>query len=206
MDYLASIFVPTGNRRLNELIGFLMCVSALLLFLALASYSPLDPSWNSASVLTGAHAARNWIGIVGAYTADMLLQFLGVGAFLLVIFPAMLGARWFRSLQVQSPLAKSLGGIWLVMFVPAMLALLPGHLRWLHVIPIEGLLGRVIGDVLIHYLNVVGAFHSRRFNCGLRRGSPSSPHSGIATKTGRASVPRNANRKSSNSGESRSQS
>jgi len=158
MDYLASIFVPTGNRRLNELVGFLMCISALLLFLALASYSPLDPSWNSASALTGAHAARNWIGIVGAYTADMLLQFFGVGAFLLVIFPAMLGARWFRSLQVQSPLAKSLGGIWLVMFVPAMLALLPGHLRWLHVIPIEGLLGRVIGDVLIHYLNVVGAY------------------------------------------------
>jgi DNA segregation ATPase FtsK/SpoIIIE, S-DNA-T family len=158
MDYLASIFIPTGNRRLNELIGFLMCVSALLLFLALASYSPLDPSWNSASVLTGAHAARNWIGVVGAYTADMLLQFFGVGAFLLVVFPAMLGARWFRSSPVQSPLAKSLGGIWLVMFVPAMIALLPGHLRWMHVIPIEGLLGRVIGDVLIHYLNLVGAY------------------------------------------------
>jgi S-DNA-T family DNA segregation ATPase FtsK/SpoIIIE len=158
MDYLASIFMPTGNRRLNELIGFLMCVSALLLFLALASYSPLDPSWNSASVLTGSHAARNWIGVVGAYTADMLLQFFGVGAFLLVVFPAMLGARWFRSSPVQSPLAKSLGGIWLVMFVPAMLALLPGQLRWMHVIPVEGLLGRVIGDVLIHYLNLVGAY------------------------------------------------
>jgi len=158
MDYLASIFVPTGNRRLNELVGFLMCVSALLLFLALASYSPLDPSWNSASVLTGSHAARNWIGVVGAFTADMMLQFFGVGAFLLVIFPSMLGTRWFRSLKVQSPLAKSLGGIWLVMFVPAMLALLPGHLRWMHVIPIEGLLGRVVGDVLIHYLNLVGAY------------------------------------------------
>jgi S-DNA-T family DNA segregation ATPase FtsK/SpoIIIE len=158
MDYLASIFTPSRNRRLNELIGFLMCVFALLLFLALASYSPLDPSWNSASVLTGSHAARNWIGVVGAFTADMLLQFFGVGAFLLVIFPTMLGMRWFRSLQVQSPLAKSLGGIWLVMFIPAMLALLPGHLRWMHVIPIEGLLGRVVGDVLIHYLNLVGAY------------------------------------------------
>ena len=158
MDYLAGIFVPTGNRRLNELIGFLMCVSALLLFLALVSYSPLDPSWNSASVLTGAHAARNWIGVVGAFGADMLLQFFGVGAFLLVIFPTMLGIRWFRSMKVQSPLAKSLGGIWLAMFVPAMLALLPGQLRWMHVIPIEGLLGRVIGDVLIHYLNLVGAY------------------------------------------------
>ena len=131
MDYLAGIFVPTGNRRLNELIGFLMCVSALLLFLALASYSPLDPSWNSASVLTGSHAARNWIGVVGAFTADMLLQFLGVGAFLLVIFPTMLGIRWFRSMKVQSPLAKSLGGIWLLMFVPALLALFPGQWRCL---------------------------------------------------------------------------
>ena len=158
MDYLATIFVPTGNRRLNELIGFLMCVSALLLLLALVSYSPLDPSWNSASVLTGAHAARNWIGIVGAYTADATLQFFGVGAFLLVIFPAMLGAKWFRSMKVQSPLAKCLGGIWLVMFVPAMLALLPGQLRWVRVIPIEGLLGRVLGDFLIHYLNLVGAY------------------------------------------------
>ncbi len=158
MDYLATIFVPTGNRRLNELIGFLMCVSALLLLLALVSYSPLDPSWNSASVLTGSHAARNWIGIVGAYTADAVLQFLGVGAFLLIIFPAMLGSRWFRSMKVQSPLAKSLGGIWLVIFVPAMLALMPGHLHWAHVIPIEGLLGRVVGDFLIHYLNLVGAY------------------------------------------------
>ena len=158
MDYLASIFVPTNNRRLNELVGFLMCVFALLLFLALVSYSPLDPSWNSASVLTGSHAARNWIGIVGAFGADMLLQFFGVGAFLLVIFPTTLGIRWFRSLKVQSPLAKSLGGIWLMMFVPAMLALLPGHLRWMHVIPLEGLLGRVVGDVLIHYLNLAGAY------------------------------------------------
>jgi S-DNA-T family DNA segregation ATPase FtsK/SpoIIIE len=87
-----------------------------------------------------------------------MLQFFGVGAFLLIIFPAMLGARWFRSMKVQSPLAKSLGGIWLVMFVPAMLALMPGHLRWARVIPIEGLLGRVVGDFLIHYLNLVGAY------------------------------------------------
>jgi DNA segregation ATPase FtsK/SpoIIIE-like protein len=158
MDYLAMIFVPGGNRRLNELIGFLLCVSALLLLLALVSYSPLDPSWNSASVLNSAHAARNWIGIVGAYTADATLQFFGVGAFLLVLFPTALAVRWFRSMKVQAPLAKILGAVWLLMFVPAMLALLPGHVLWAHVIPVEGLLGRVVGDVLIHYLNLVGAY------------------------------------------------
>ena len=157
MDYLARVFVPTGNRRLNELIGLLMCVSGLLIFLALVSYSPLDPSLNSASVLTGSHAARNWIGVVGAYTADILLQFFGVGAFLLPLFPATLGVRWFRSMKVQSPLAKSLGAIWLMMFIPAMFALLPGPMRWQGVIPVEGLMGRVVGDFLIHYLNLVGA-------------------------------------------------
>ena len=157
MEFLAGIFVPTANRRLNELIGFLMCVFALLL-LSLVSYSPLDPSWNSASVLTTAHAARNWIGVVGAFAADLVLQFFGIGAFLLPLFAALLGARWFRSRKIQSPMAKSLGGVWLAMFVPALLALLPGQLRWMHVIPVEGLLGRVVGDVLIHYLNLVGAY------------------------------------------------
>ncbi|HEY1658793.1 MAG TPA: DNA translocase FtsK, partial [Candidatus Sulfotelmatobacter sp.] len=158
MDFLASVFVPTGNRRLNELIGFLLCVSALLLFLALASYSPLDPSLNSASVLTGTHAARNWIGVVGAVISDLALQFFGVGAFLLPIFSFVLGIRWFASRKIQSPIAKTLGGIWLLMFVPALLALLPGNFRWMRAIPIEGLLGRVVGDFLIHYLNVAGAY------------------------------------------------
>ena len=97
MRYLSQIFAPTNNRRLNELIGFLLCVSALLLFLALASYSPLDPSFNSASVLTGSRAARNWIGVVGAMISDLVLQGFGIGAFLLPIFAAVLGVRWFRS-------------------------------------------------------------------------------------------------------------
>jgi S-DNA-T family DNA segregation ATPase FtsK/SpoIIIE len=158
MTFFSNIFAPTRNRRLNELVGLLLFVSALLLFLALASYSPLDPSLNSASILTRSHAARNWIGIFGAYLSDLILQFWGVGSFLLPIFMGMLGARWFRSRPVQNPIAKTLGGIWLLMFVPALLAILPGHIRWMGAIPIEGLAGRIVGDVLIRYLNVAGAY------------------------------------------------
>ena len=158
MTFFAKVFAPTRNRRLNELVGFLLCVAALLLFLALASYSPLDPSLNSASILTGSHAARNWIGIIGAYLSDIILQFWGVGAFLLPVFMAMLGARWFRSRAVQTPIAKTLGGTWLLLFVPALLAILPGHVRWMGSIPIEGLVGRILGDALIRYLNVAGAY------------------------------------------------
>src|SRR5205823_7751279 len=158
MKFIARIFNPTNNRRLNELLGFILCVSALLLFLALASYSPLDPSLNSASVLTGSRVARNWIGIVGAYGSDLLLQLFGVAAFLLPVFALGTGIRWFRSLKVVSPIAKLLGGIWLLMFVPALLALSPGHLRWLGAVSLEGMLGRILGDALVHYFNVAGAY------------------------------------------------
>jgi DNA segregation ATPase FtsK/SpoIIIE, S-DNA-T family len=158
MKFIARLFNPTNNRRLNELLGFLLCISALLLFLALASYSPLDPSLNSASVLTGSRVARNWVGIVGAYSADLLLQFFGIGAFLLPLFAVGMGVRWFRSHKVVSPVAKLLGGIWLLMFVPALLDLLPGHMRWMGAVPLEGLLGQVLGDALIHYFNIAGAY------------------------------------------------
>jgi S-DNA-T family DNA segregation ATPase FtsK/SpoIIIE len=158
MTFFSKIFAPTRNRRLNELVGLVLSVSALLLFLALASYSPLDPSLNSASILTKSHAARNWIGIFGAYLSDLVLQFWGIGSFLLPIFMGMLGIRWFRSRAVQSPVAKTLGGIWLLMFVPALLAILPGHFRWMGSIPVEGLAGRIVGDVLIRYLNLAGAY------------------------------------------------
>src|ERR1700693_1441491 len=102
MRYLRQIFAPTNNRRLNELVGFLLCISALLLFLALASYSPLDPSFYTASVLTGSHAARNWIGVVGAMISYLVLQGFGIGAFLLPIFSGVLGIRWFRSRRIPS--------------------------------------------------------------------------------------------------------
>ena len=109
MKYISQIFTPTNNRRLNELIGFLLCVSALLLFLALASYSPLDPSFNSASVLTGSRAARNWIGIVGALVSDLVLQGFGMGAFLLPVFRGCAGRPLVSLAQIASPIAKILG-------------------------------------------------------------------------------------------------
>ncbi|HXW92715.1 MAG TPA: DNA translocase FtsK 4TM domain-containing protein [Terriglobales bacterium] len=158
MKSLAQAFTPTSNRRLNELIGLLLCVSALLLFLALASYSPLDPSLDTASALTGSNTAHNWIGMVGALIADLVLQGFGIGSFLIPVFALVLGVRWFRSHKAGSPAAKFLGASCLLVFFPAFLALLPGPMRWKGVIPIEGLLGRIVGDFLIHYLNLAGAY------------------------------------------------
>jgi S-DNA-T family DNA segregation ATPase FtsK/SpoIIIE len=157
MKYFLRAFTPTKNRRLNELIGFLLFVSATLLFLALASYSPLDPSLNTAGSLSSG-SARNWIGLFGAMMADLLLQSIGIFVFAAPVMIALLGARWFKSKPVASPGAKALGAAILLIFAPALLALLPGHLRWLHMVAIEGLLGRIVGDILLHYFNTVGAY------------------------------------------------
>jgi len=158
MKIFFRAFTPTSNRRLNELIGFLLFVAAILLFLALASYSPLDPSMNTAGPGPASRPARNWVGILGAYGSDLLLQGGGIAVFLLPVMFTLLGTRWFRSRPVKSPLAKSCGALLLLVFAPGMLGLLPWHLRWLHAIPIEGLLGRIVGDALIHWFNLLGAY------------------------------------------------
>ncbi len=157
MKFFSRVFTPTKNRRLNELAGFLLFVSAILLFLALVSYSPTDPSLNTAASL-GAQSANNWIGLFGAMVSDLLLQSVGICVFLLPVALTLLGIRWFKSRDVSSPGAKALGAAILLIFSPALLGLLPGHLRWQHAVPIEGLLGRILGDVLLHYFNLIGAY------------------------------------------------
>ncbi|HEX5434005.1 MAG TPA: DNA translocase FtsK 4TM domain-containing protein [Candidatus Angelobacter sp.] len=157
MKFVSRVFTPTKNRRLNELAGFLLFACAAILFLALVSYSPLDPSLNTATTL-GPHSARNWIGLFGAMISDLMLQSVGVCAFLLPVALTLLGMRWFKSRDVASPGAKALGSAILLVFSPALLALLPFHPLWKGAVPIEGLLGRILGDVLLHYFNVIGAY------------------------------------------------
>ncbi len=158
MTVLARAFTPTSNRRLNELIGFVVLIFALLLILALVSYSPLDPSLNTAAAPPAGRPSHNWIGPFGAVTSDLTLQVFGVVAFLIPIFLAMYSLRWFRSRPILSPVAKCFGAVGLVLFAAGLLGLLPWAYRWRGAIPIEGLLGRILADALIHYFNVVGAY------------------------------------------------
>src|SRR5258708_20136567 len=76
MKQFTRVFTPTRNRRLNELIGFLLFVSAVLLFLALASYSPQDPSLNTAAS-PAHHSANNWFLIAAPPLSYLLLQYGG---------------------------------------------------------------------------------------------------------------------------------
>ena len=151
------MFVPTQSKRLNELIGILLIATAVLMLLALASYSPLDRSLNTAANPPMGRPAHNWIGLVGAYSADLMLQATGRGRLPAAGAAVPSGVRWMRSRTVENPVLKAAAAAGLLAFASALLALLPWPLRWVHAVPIEGLLGRLMGDLLVRYLNYAGA-------------------------------------------------
>ncbi len=158
MKTIRLVSTPTRNRRLNEIIGMVVLVAAALLLLALASYTPTDPSFNTVGRYVTGRPAHNWTGMVGAYLADAMLQLIGVAAFFLPLALGRLGICWMRSRPAGSPLAKTIGlGMWVV-FAPAAIALLPGRDAVAAArCPSKERQGRLLADFMIHYLNLPGA-------------------------------------------------
>ena len=147
---------PTDNKRLNELIGFLCITLAILMALALLSYRPEDVALNVSAPPADGPLARNWIGPVGAYGADLLFQVLGFAAFLLPLAIFVLGWRWFRSRASDSQIATLVGYALLLLSLPSLLSLwrfpeIRGAL------PPGGLLGTVISNELRTGFNMWGA-------------------------------------------------
>ena len=158
MKSIRIVLSPTRSRPVNIFLGLLLALVSLLLFLALATYHASDPSLNSATDPALAHAARNWIGVFGAYLGDLLLQSLGVTAFLLPLWLGAIGWSWMRSRASGPALLRWVGILFALTFLPALFGLLPWHWRWLHVLPVEGVVGRLMAGVLVTYLNIQGAW------------------------------------------------
>jgi S-DNA-T family DNA segregation ATPase FtsK/SpoIIIE len=115
-------------RRLMDIIGAAFALAGLALLLALASYTPADPSWNTAG---DKGAVANWLGMPGAHVSDLLLQTLGLAGAVPGIVAILWGFRifkrhslrpvWFRTvctvlamLTAAGALARVPSGGWLV--------------------------------------------------------------------------------------------
>ena len=141
---------PTGNKRLNELIGFLCIVASLLIAGALISYSPKDPSFNVAA--SPNVPVQNWIGPVGSYGADGVFQLFGYAAFLVPMALLALGFKWFRSSAVESQVATLIGYSLLLISIPSLLTLI--HFPDVRgAIGSGGVAGKFIAELLLATLN-----------------------------------------------------
>ena len=150
---------PTDNKRFNELVGFVGLSMAILLALSLLSYSPHDASFNVSAPAAG--PARNWIGPVGAHTADLFFQFCGFAAFVFPVAMFIVAMRWFRSQVLDGPIVKLIGFVVLVASLSSELMLLqistgfPPNVRG--ALPAGGLLGTVLAGGLRSAFNPIGA-------------------------------------------------
>ena len=88
--------VATGKRRLLEAAGAALVLVSFLIFLALLTYHPGDPSFDTAVEA----APRNYLGRDGALLADLLAQSVGLAGFLI---PAVI-LGWSFRLLLQRPL------------------------------------------------------------------------------------------------------
>ncbi|MFN4312061.1 MAG: DNA translocase FtsK [Ferrovibrio sp.] len=141
-------FFPEGfdeflRLRAREGGGVLILGVGFLLALALATFDPADPNFNHATPL----APRNWLGLPGAYASDVLLQTLGLSAWLFVLLLASWGFRVVSH--------RGLPRWWLnVALVPLTLVLfacfaaaLPVPASW----SLRAGLGGVVGDYILYH-------------------------------------------------------
>lgn len=126
------------RRRLMEVLGLLGACGVLGVALAMISYHPADPSFNH---VTGA-APHNMMGRAGAYIADLLLQYTGMGWLALVVIPMVWSGLLLTRRQVpRFWLRLSMLALALLAFC-GLLAVFAPPSHW----PIASGLGGFLGD------------------------------------------------------------
>jgi S-DNA-T family DNA segregation ATPase FtsK/SpoIIIE len=158
MKPIRIVLSPTRSRPLNLFLGLVLLLVSVLLLLALVTYHPSDPSLDTATEVATPHAVHNWIGLFGAYLSDILLQAFGLTVFLIPLWLGGLGWGWMRSRPGGSVWLRWTGTVLALVFVPTVFGLLPWHWRWLHVLPVEGVLGRIMAGLMVVYINLQGAW------------------------------------------------
>ena len=150
-------FAPTEHRRLNESIGLLLAVIAILIGLSLVSFTSDDPSFNIARSPVLNTKAHNFVGVVGAYFADGFFQLLGYSSYLIPIFLGVYAFYWLASWPVRAVAARVTGALLLIVTLSTMLSWSPSFPRVDGQLPAGGLAGRVIEDNLEGLVNPAGA-------------------------------------------------
>src|SRR2546421_12566486 len=89
LSFLTETARDILRRRLRELAGLALIALALLLAIALGTWSVQDPSLSHATNAP----VRNVLGLLGATVADVLMQLLGIAALALVLPIAIWGWR-----------------------------------------------------------------------------------------------------------------
>ncbi len=145
-------------RGLREGGLLLAAAVAVYLLLALASFSPIDPTW---SHLGTAGHVRNLGGIAGAWSSAALLTVFGTIAYALPLLALYGGLRLYRwgQNEVRQPLNVSLRSAGLIVLLLSACGLAAKSTPTAEFLPYGngGLLGELVGHGLAHAFGHVGS-------------------------------------------------
>ncbi|SNS50984.1 DNA translocase FtsK [Antarctobacter heliothermus] len=156
----------TLEKRGRELIGLALIALGLMVAAMIASYTPDDPSWLSATDAP----VQNWMGRLGAYIAAPLFMIIGLGAWSLAAVLTVWGARM--------ALHKGNGRAFTcLIFSPIWVALsavyasgLPESAGWTHDFGLGGLFGDMMMGSALNVLPVSPAIGLKVVQLGLGAG------------------------------------
>ncbi len=148
----------TRSTRGAELLGLSAFALALMLLISLATFNPGDPApFFKAS--EGA-SARNFIGPVGAFLAELLVpQLFGVAALLLPLVLGLTGWKLFWCRPIEAPWTKAFGLLLLLLSLTAFLSLTFGSVAFEgEPVRAGGATGELLAGLLINDFNRTGAY------------------------------------------------
>jgi S-DNA-T family DNA segregation ATPase FtsK/SpoIIIE len=146
------------SRQLAEFLGLVSFGLALMLLISLATYNPRDPAPFFKAGASG--PARNFIGPIGAFLAELLVpQLFGMAALLLPLVLGVTGWKLFWCKPIDAPYTKACGVAALLLSLCAFLALSFGALTVEgESLRAGGAVGALLASVLTTSFNRTGAY------------------------------------------------
>ncbi len=145
-----SSFLPDSMqafiaRRLVDMVALVFFSLGAFILLSLISYNSADPSWNTAPESDVVNIS-NIGGSFGAYISDILLQTLGLGAFVPALCFVIWGIRVFKRQSVRPVILRIASILMASLFVSIALANVPsGQGAWF----VHPYLGSATGSIIL---------------------------------------------------------
>ncbi|SIS54447.1 DNA translocase FtsK [Neptunomonas antarctica] len=139
---------------------FLVIMSCVYLLLSMMGYHPKDPGWSHLGYHPG---VRNWMGVFGAWAADIVFSFLGVTAWFIPFIVLVPTVRFMRRKEVS--LLEGLPFVMLrtagaLLLVASLCALASIHLANNHLgFPFTsgGIVGQALSDWMVSWFSLLGS-------------------------------------------------
>jgi S-DNA-T family DNA segregation ATPase FtsK/SpoIIIE len=146
------------NRRLAEFLGLLSFGVSLMLLISLGTYNPSDPAPFFKAGTTG--PARNFIGPMGAFLAELLVpQLFGFAALLIPLVLGWVGWSLFWCRPFDAVYTKGAGLLVMLLSTTALLSMAVGTVPFGgETLRAGGAAGELLASVLIGSFNRTGAY------------------------------------------------